>query len=87
MQKGKIVFTGNFWEYFGTSLLLFILSVITLGIFLPFFFYWSFRYFFTKMEIEMYGNASPVQVRVDRAAELTSNIQHRNPKYDGPWKS
>ncbi len=55
MTKGRIVFVGNFWEYFGMSILLFILSILTLGILFPYFVYWSFKYFFSKMEIEMYG--------------------------------
>ena len=46
MQKGKIVFVGNFWEYFGLSIALLILSIITFGIALPYWVYWSFKYFF-----------------------------------------
>ena len=57
MQKGRIVFTGNFWEYFGLSLALMILTICTLGLALPYWVYWSFKYFFGKMEIELYGGA------------------------------
>ena len=57
MQKGKIIFTGNFWEYFGLSIALLLLTVVTLGIALPFWVYWSFKYFFSKMEIEIYTSA------------------------------
>ena len=80
MQKGKIIFTGNFWEYllvlifrmiisiliFGAVLLysLFMeidtmyrvgLAILAFGALAVSFFYSSFRYFFTKLEIEMYG--------------------------------
>lgn len=54
MQKGKVIFTGNFWEYFIFSLGLLVLSVVTFGILLPYYFYWMFKYFFTRMEIEFY---------------------------------
>ena len=37
-SRGRIVFTGNFWEYFILSLGLLVLSVITFGIVLP---YWT----------------------------------------------
>ena len=37
MQKGKIVFVGNFWEYIGLSIALMLLSIVTLGLALP---YW-----------------------------------------------
>ena len=43
----KIVFTGNFWEYFIISFLLAI-SVVGL-IYLP---YWSMKYFVTHLEIK-----------------------------------
>ena len=55
MKKGKVVFIGNFWEYFAISLVLLVLSVITLGVFLPYWVYWSLKYFFNKLEIEIYG--------------------------------
>ncbi len=48
----KVTFTGSFGEYFLMSLGLLVLSVITLGIALPYWIYWSFQYFFTKLEIE-----------------------------------
>lgn len=51
MKKGKIVFTGNFFEYFFKSLFLAILAIVTLGIMLPYFFYWNAKYFFSRMEI------------------------------------
>ena len=51
--RGKIVFTGNFFQYFFISLGLWILSVITFGLLLPYWVYWSLKYFFTKMEIEI----------------------------------
>ena len=54
MKKGKIVFNGNFGEYFVMSLGLIILSLLTFGIMLPYYFYWMFKYFFTRMELEIY---------------------------------
>ncbi len=56
MIKGKIVFTGNFWEFFFIAIGLLVLSVVTFGLFLPYFVYWQFKYFFNNMEIEMYDN-------------------------------
>ncbi len=52
-KKGKIVFKGNFFEYIIKAFLLFILSVITFGLLLPYYFYWMFKYFFTRLEIEI----------------------------------
>ena len=54
MRKGKIVFTGHFIEYFFTSLGLMVVSILTLGLLLPYWIYWSFKYFFTRLELEMY---------------------------------
>ena len=48
----KIKFTGGFWEYFGYSILLLLLSIITFGLALPYLVYWSMKYFFTKLEID-----------------------------------
>ena len=48
----KIRFTGGFGEYFIMSLGLLLLSLITFGIALPYWVYWSFKYFFTKLEID-----------------------------------
>ena len=63
MQKGKIIFVGSFWEYFGLSIALLLLTIVTLGIALPYWVYWSFKYFFSKMEIEIYtAPASTVAV-------------------------
>jgi uncharacterized membrane protein YjgN (DUF898 family) len=51
-MQGKIVFTGNFWDYFIKSFGLGILCVLTLGIMIPYVIYWQFKYFFTKMTIQ-----------------------------------
>ncbi len=51
MLKGKVIFCGNFWEYFLISLGLLVLTILTLGLLLPYYIYWSFKYFFTKLEI------------------------------------
>ena len=48
----RITFTGSFGEYFIMSLGLLLLSVITLGLAIPYLVFWSFRYFFTRLEIE-----------------------------------
>ena len=60
MTKGKIIFTGNFWEYFGISLLLALLTIFTLGIAGIYWFYWSVKYFFSHLEIEMYTGQTTV---------------------------
>lgn len=54
MRHGRIVFRGNFFEYFFMCLLLVVLSILTLGLFTPYLIYWSFKYFFANMTIEMY---------------------------------
>ena len=48
----KITFSGEFGEYFIMSLGLMILSGITFGLAFPYWVYWSFKCFFTKMEIQ-----------------------------------
>jgi uncharacterized membrane protein YjgN (DUF898 family) len=53
VKKGKIIFTGSFGEYFIMSLGLFVLSVVTFGILLPYAIWWQAKYFFTHLEIEM----------------------------------
>ena len=57
MKKGKIIFKGNFFEYFIISLGLLVLSAITFGILLPYYFYWTAKYFFTHMELEIYDSS------------------------------
>jgi uncharacterized membrane protein YjgN (DUF898 family) len=47
----KIKFTGSFGEYFIMSIGLFILSIITFGLALPYWIYWSYKYFFTRMQV------------------------------------
>ena len=54
MQKGKVIFTGNFWDYFLKSFALLLLSAATFGILLPYWVYWSLKYFFNSLEIELY---------------------------------
>ena len=71
MQKGKIVFVGNFWEFFLFSIVLLILAVITLGLALPYCAYWSFKYFFCNMEIELY-EASTLDVGPDSRPGLSA---------------
>jgi uncharacterized membrane protein YjgN (DUF898 family) len=52
MTKGKIVFTGNFWEFFFGSLGFGVLCILTLGLLLPLGFYWQVTYFINHMEVE-----------------------------------
>lgn len=56
MAKGKIRFTGSFGEFFLISLGLMLLSLITLGLALPYFVYRQFKYFVSNLEIELYSN-------------------------------
>lgn len=51
-MKGKIIFTGNFWDFFLTSLGLLVLSIATLGLLLPYLAYWQYKYFVTHLEVE-----------------------------------
>ena len=53
MARAKVAFTGHFLEYFIMSLGLLLLSIVTFGLALPYWAYWSAKYFFTHMEIEM----------------------------------
>lgn len=57
-MKVKIKFTGSFGEYFFTSIVLLILSIITLGIMLPYYAYWSIKYFVDRLEFELPEPAS-----------------------------
>jgi len=51
-KNKKIIFTGDFWEYFFKTIGLAILSFITVGILLPYFIWWQAKYFFSHLEIE-----------------------------------
>ena len=53
MARGRIIYTGNFLEYFLWSLLLLLLSIVTLGLGAIYWAYWTMKYFFINMEIEM----------------------------------
>ena len=50
--RGKVRFVGNFWEFFGITLLLSIAAIVTCGIMFPYLTYWSMKYFFTHLEID-----------------------------------
>lgn len=50
-MRGKILFTGSFGVYFWSTVGLGILSILTLGLLLPYLMYWQTRYFFTHMEL------------------------------------
>ena len=56
MKKGKIIFKGHFGEFFLSSIGLIVLSVCTLGLMIPYYFYWTQKYFFKNLEIEIYEN-------------------------------
>ena len=58
MRRGKIVFTGNFWEYFPISLGLGLLSTLTFGILLPYWVYWSAKSFLNHSEIEILDSST-----------------------------
>jgi len=47
----NIRFTGSFGQFFIVSLGLMLLSIITLGLALPYLSYWTTRYFFTELEV------------------------------------
>lgn len=53
MKKGKIIFTGHFMDYFIKSIGLFVLSILTLGILMPYWVYWQMKYFVDNLEIEI----------------------------------
>lgn len=52
VNKKKVYFVSNFWEYFIYSLGLLLLEAITLGILTPYYFYWNAKYFVSHLEIE-----------------------------------
>ena len=54
MTKGRIIFTGNFWEYFFTFLGIAILTIVTFGILLPYLVYWSQKWFFQHLDLEIF---------------------------------
>jgi len=51
-MRKKIYFTGSFGEYFVISLGLLALTVLTIGIAFPYWVYWSFQYFFSKLQLD-----------------------------------
>lgn len=51
MPMTNIRFTGSFGHFFVVSLGLLLLSVVTLGLALPYLAYWTSRYFFTQLEV------------------------------------
>jgi uncharacterized membrane protein YjgN (DUF898 family) len=57
--RGRIIFVGNFWDYFIKAVGLFVLTLITFGLLLPYFAYWSVQYFVSHLEIEMYPEVAP----------------------------
>ena len=71
MYRAKIVFTGNFWEYFIMSLGLLLLSIITFGLALPYAAYWGFKYFFQHLELEVGDQALVRAVALPNATPTT----------------
>jgi uncharacterized membrane protein YjgN (DUF898 family) len=53
MQKGKIIFTGHFIDYFLKCIGLTILTICTFGLFWPYFSYWKVKYLVSNLEIEL----------------------------------
>ena len=53
LHRAKIVFVGDFWEYYFKALLLLFVSAFTLGILIPYWIYWNVRYFSRHLEIEL----------------------------------
>lgn len=51
-KRKKIYFVGSFGGYFFKSLGLLVLSVLSCGILLPYFAYWSVKYFVNNLEVE-----------------------------------
>lgn len=47
----RIHFEGSFIEYFLIAVGLVVVCFLTLGLALPYYFYWSLKYFFTKLRI------------------------------------
>lgn len=47
----RIRFEGSFIEYFVISLALLVLSAVTFGLALPYYAFWSLKYFFTKLRV------------------------------------
>lgn len=53
MTKGKVRFTGNFWDFFIKTLGLLILTIITFGLLGPYMAFWQMKYFVSHLEIEI----------------------------------
>lgn len=52
-HRARLVYVGDFWDYFVKALLLLIASAITFGILIPYWIYWNVRYFARNFEIEL----------------------------------
>lgn len=48
----KVNFTGGFGEFFLMSLGLLVLTGLTFGLLMPYFLYWTKKYFYSKLEID-----------------------------------
>jgi uncharacterized membrane protein YjgN (DUF898 family) len=53
MRRGRIVYTGEFWPWFGMNIVWFLLTVVTLGIFGFYMAYWNAKYFVAHLELEL----------------------------------
>lgn len=53
MKNGKLIFTGNFIEFFALNLLLLFISFITFGILFPYYIYATVKYFINHIEIRI----------------------------------
>jgi uncharacterized membrane protein YjgN (DUF898 family) len=52
MKTKKVIFTGEFWDYFLKTLGLLVLTICTLGILVPYLAWWQTKYFVTHLEVE-----------------------------------
>lgn len=46
-----VEYTGHFWTFFLAQIGLFILSVVTVGFAIPYWIYWTNKYFFTRLKL------------------------------------
>lgn len=54
MKKGKIIFKGQFLDYFLKFIGLLVLCALTFGLMTPYLVYWNIKYFVDNLEIELY---------------------------------
>lgn len=60
-MRGRIIFTGNFWDYFFKSIGIIVLCLITFGLLVPYYMYWQVKYFVDNLEIDLPDYGNPAQ--------------------------